>query len=324
MRILITGATGFLGGYLIQECLNQGHSIIAFGRNDKVGQQLQGEKVTFVKGDFTKKEELERAFQMGIDQVVHAGALSTVWGKWQDFYQANVLGTQHVLDLCQKYPVERLVFVSSPSIYAKAENQNLVRENQVPAENHLSYYIESKMMAEKMVIRSSVPYVIIRPRGLFGVGDTSIIPRLLGIHDKIGIPLIHQGQHLVDVTCVENVAYAIRLMLDKEVALGQVYNITNDEPMTFKHLLDLFFKEMAIQGKYISVPKWVMACAAHTIEMTYKLLHIYKEPKLTKYTYYLLTYSQTLSVQKAKSELGYKPIMTIEEGIHHYVKSQKN
>ena len=100
MKILVTGATGFLGKYVIDELLAHDYSIVAFGRNEKIGKALEGERVQFIKGDLSSIEELRQAFQ-SIDAVVHAGALSSAWGPWKAFYQANVVGTQNVLDLCR-------------------------------------------------------------------------------------------------------------------------------------------------------------------------------------------------------------------------------
>ena len=109
MKILVTGATGFLGKYVIEELLDHDYSIVAFGRNEKVGKALESQRVQFVKGDLSSIEELRQAFQE-IDAVVHAGALSTAWGPWKAFFQANVIGTQNVLDLCREYEVKRLVY----------------------------------------------------------------------------------------------------------------------------------------------------------------------------------------------------------------------
>ena len=211
MKILVTGATGFLGKYVIEELLDHDYSIVAFGRNEKVGKALESERVQFVKGDLSASVELRQAFQ-DIDAVVHAGALSTAWGPWKDFYQANVIGTQNVLDLCREYSVRRLVYVSSPSIYAAGKDQLDIKESDAPKENHLNNYIRSKLVSEKLFPNyPDVPSIILRPRGLFGVGDTSILPRVLRLSRKIGIPLIRGGEQLMDMTCVENVALAIRL-----------------------------------------------------------------------------------------------------------------
>ena len=96
MKVLVTGATGFLGKYVLQELVAHGYEVVAFGRNEAVGKALATEKITFVKGNFISYPQIYRALE-GVDAVVHAGALSTVWGTWNDFYQTNVVGTENVL-----------------------------------------------------------------------------------------------------------------------------------------------------------------------------------------------------------------------------------
>ena len=118
-----------------------------------------------------------------------------------------------------------MVYISSPSIYAAARDQLAIKEEAAPQENELNFYIKSKLMAERIVRSySQVSSVILRPRGLFGIGDTSIFPRILRLSQKIGIPLIKNGQQMMDMTCVENVALAVRLALEIPEAQGQVYN----------------------------------------------------------------------------------------------------
>ena len=167
---------------------------------------------------------------------------------------------------------------------------------------------------------SGVPSVIIRPRGLFGVGDTSIIPRLLARNRSTGIPLVNGGRHLTDLICVENVAYALRLALETEAALGQTYNITNSEPQPFADLLAQFFQAAGKKMHTRRVSKRGLWAAANMLETVFRLLNIAKEPPLTRYTACLLTYSQTLNIQKAQRELGYAPRNSIAQGIEHYVR----
>lgn len=325
MKILLTGATGFLGKYVIEELEENNYEIIAFARNEKIGKKLEEKykNTKFYKGDFTNLEDLEKINE-NIDMLIHAGALSTVWGKWENFYKTNVIGTENILKFCRTKKIKKLIYISSPSIYASNKNQILVKEEEAPKENKLNFYIKSKILAEKKIKEySDIPSVILRPRGLFGIGDTSIIPRLLELNKKRGIPLFESGQHQVDITCVENVALAIRLALEKEKAIGKTYNITNDEPQRFKDILDLFFREMGIKGKYKNLNYNLIKIFVIILEKIYKTFRIYKEPILTKYTLYLLRYSQTLSVEKAKNDLDYKPKLSIREGIKKYVEHQR-
>lgn len=332
MKVLVTGATGFLGKYIVEELVEQGYEVAALGRNGKAGKALVREGVDFIPTDFTKMEELEAAFlKAAPDYVVHAGALSSVWGKWQDFYKTNVKATDYVLRLCRNYGVKRLVYISSPSIYAEGRDRLNIKEY-TPEKNNLNYYIRTKLMAERRIAhyrelpahrKPLTETVILRPRGLIGVGDTSIIPRILRIGKKVGVPLIDGGRQLVDVSCVENVALAVRLALERPEAAGQVYNITNGEPRAFVEILDDFFNEMGMTPRYRKVNGALLGIVATFLEGSYRLLGIDKEPMLTRYTYYLLRYSQTLSIEKARRELGYVPKLTIHEGIKQYAEYER-
>ena len=270
-KVLVTGATGFLGKYVVEELSQQGYQVRAFGRNPKAGQSLENSLVTFFQGDLTKQEDLAQACQ-GMDMVVHAGALSTVWGPWEDFYQTNVLGTKYVLDACREAGIQRLVYVSSPSIYAAPRDQLAIKESAAPQENSLNNYISSKLASEKLFKDyPDVPSIILRPRGLFGIGDTSILPLVLKLSQKIGIPCIGDGCQLMDMTCVENVALAIRLALEALQASGEVYNITNGEPRAFKDLIEEPLRGWGYPITYKKVPAPFLSVIASSLEFLYKV-----------------------------------------------------
>ena len=256
--------------------------------------------------------------------VIHAGALSTVWGPWEDFYQTNVLGTKYVLEACREANIERLVYVSSPSIYAAPRDQLGIKESDAPQENRLNNYIRSKLASEKLFKDyPDVSSVILRPRGLFGIGDTSILPRVLNLSQKIGIPLIGDGRQLMDMTCVENVALAIRLALETPQAAGEVYNITNGEPRVFRDLIEETLRGLGYPIRYRKIPAPLVSAISSSLEFIYKNLKLKGEPALTRYTYYLLRYSQTLDISKAERDLGYRPKITISEGIEQYVQDYR-
>lgn len=322
-KVLVTGATGFLGKYVVEELVEHGYQVRAFGRNRAIGQSLVNASVTFIQGDLTNQEDLTKACQE-MDMVVHAGALSTVWGPWEDFYQTNVLGTKYILETCREAKIERLVYVSSPSIYAASRDQLDIKESDAPQENRLNNYIRSKLASEKLFKDyPDVSSVILRPRGLFGIGDTSILPRVLNLSQKIGIPLIGDGRQLMDMTCVENVALAIRLALETPQAAGEVYNITNGEPRAFRNLIEETLRGLGYPIRYRKIPAPLVCAISSSLEFIYKSLKLKGEPALTRYTYYLLRYSQTLDISKAERDLGYRPKITISEGIEQYVQDYR-
>ena len=322
-KVLVTGATGFLGKYLIEELLNNDYEVVAQGRKENVLSDIKEKynaQILKCSLDEIKNVELK------VDYVIHAAALSTVWGKWEDFYNSNVVGTENVIDFCKKNNVKRLVYVSSPSIYsAKCDRLN-IKEEDFDKNNQLNFYIKSKILAENLINSiedDKLEKVIIRPRGLFGIGDTSIIPRLIKANRKIGIPLFNDGKNIVDITCVENVALALRLAIESENAVGRTYNITNGEPREFKNILEELFEQINEPPKYLKINLNLMYGVSSVIEFIYKLFHIYKEPMITKYNICTLGYSQTLNIEKAKKDLNYIPNMILSEGIKKYAENYK-
>lgn len=320
--VLVTGATGFLGGYLIHELTEQGYRILAVGRNLERGRELAGENCTFYPVDFTVKQELEVLFQReSIDYVIHAGALSSAWGTWEDFYQCNVIATGYVAELALQYQVKRLVYLSSPSVYSEKRDRFDIQETDADPDNHLNYYIMTKLQSERLLqefVQKGLYTVILRPRGLIGKGDPSLMPRLMKANQKIGIPLFNQGKNLVDITCVENVAYACCLALTAENVNGEVFNITNGEPSEFRKLLEEFCEASGETAKFRPLPFPLIYGLAGFLEWFYKVFHLKGEPILTRYTVCTLAFSQTLNIEKAEKRLHYIPKLSLLEGIRAY------
>ena len=317
MRVLVTGATGFLGKYIITEFARHHCEIIAFGRNAAVGNALPN--CTFVQGDFTNYQDIHQAAE-GVDVVIHAGALCSVWGKWEDFYNANVLGTQNVLDACLAHSIRKLVYVSSCSIYNCTYDRLDIHEEDYDPRNDLNYYIKTKIMAEELVRsygeQHALSWSIIRPHGIFGIGDTSVMPRLIKVNQKIGIPLFNQGNNLMDIVCAENVA--VSLWLCANSANTGTYNITNGEIVTFRDLVDQVFGQMGLTLKYFAMNFHLAYGITSFIEALYRFLRLSNEPIITKYTLTTVGVSQTLNIDRAREELGYIPQKTLSEGIEAY------
>lgn len=318
-RVLITGATGFLGGYAVREFLAHGFKVFAHGRNTVRLSHLEAQGATAVPGDLARLATTH----LSVDVVVHCAALSTPWGKWPEFEAVNVTGTEQVVQFMERNGVPRLVHVSSPSVYARRGDQLAVTEDQVDPTNRLNNYIRSKIAGEALLTRAHAKgrlaeLVMIRPRGLIGAGDTSVAPRLLSAYHKIGIPVFRGGHNLIDLTAVQNVAYALRLAAHVRRADGQVYNITNGDPQLFKDLLDQLFAVLDLKPKVRAANPTVFYGLAATMEAVCKVLPNRPEPPLTRYSLTTIAYSQTLDISRAKAELGYRPQVTIGQALAEF------
>ncbi|AIY02647.1 hypothetical protein ART_3048 [Arthrobacter sp. PAMC 25486] len=314
--VLITGATGFLGGYAVSEFLAQGYKVVAHGRNPAALERLRGMGATTVAGDLAQLAHMKQP----VDVVVHAAALSSPWGKWGDFKDSNVAGTRHVVSFMERNAVPRLVFVSSPSIYAGRGDKLAIRETRPIRSKPLSSYIRSKIAAEAFLQEAHssgrLPELLtIRPRGIIGAGDPSVAPRLLQAYRKIGVPLFRGGENLVDLTAVENVALALRLAAAAPSANGQVYNITNGQPRPFKELLEILFKKLDLPPRYLKANATVFYGLGALLEGICHVVPGRPEPPLSRYMVSTIAYSQTLDITRARAELGYEPRVDIEQAL---------
>jgi nucleoside-diphosphate-sugar epimerase len=317
MKMLITGGTGFLGKQLALRLKSLGYDVTILGRNQIIGQQLEAQGIKFLTVDLRDKEKIIAACEKQ-DYVFHCGALSSVWGKYQDFYDTNVLGTRYIIQGCQSHHVKRLIYVSTSSVYFDFSHRLNIPEN-TPFPSPVNYYAKSKQIAEQEIsqaAREGLPVISIRPRGIFGIGDTAILPRLIRANDQTGIPLINGGKAYIDVTYVDNVVDALILCQNApDSLLGRFYNITNGEPIYIDILLDKLFNKLQYPLKLKRFSYTKAYGIAVLMELLANTVLLGKEPIFTRYTVGLLTFSQTLDITHAQNELGYKPRINLETGL---------
>ncbi len=325
IKVLVTGAYGLLGSHTVRELIENGYQVRAFGRDpeklSELAKEYNCEQIDTFCGDFCNVSDIDKACE-GMDYVIHCGALLKGWGRRGEYIRTNVDGTRNVLDACAKHKIKRLIHTSSPSAHALRNNLNITEEDQNES-NRLNYYIESKLMAEKLVrSQDKVPYSMIRPRGITGIGDRNMLPVLINVNRQIGIPLFQKGKVLVDLVCAENAAMALRLCMEKDEAVGQAYNITNGEPKLVTELAEEMFTALGTKARYIRLPFMPVYAAAGLLETLWKLFKVYdKAPPLTRINVCTLGRSQIFSIEKARRELGYEPKVSLSEMIKKYAEN---
>ncbi|MCT4640765.1 MAG: NAD-dependent epimerase/dehydratase family protein [Bacteriovoracaceae bacterium] len=322
-KILVTGATGFLGKRICEDLKTQDVKVVAQGRNSTVGSELEKMGHDFKKIDLT--DDLTN-LTIDIDCIIHSAALSSPWAKKRDFVEVNIEGTRKLIESAIQNKVKRFIYISSTSVYFNFKDRYNITETDSVAKRAPSIYTYTKLEAEKIVksYKDKIEIIIIRPRGIFGPGDTTLIPRLLKAHDQGRLPVVGSKDTLVDITYVGNVSHAAILSIDvSRQHTGQIYNITNDEPVKIWELIDFILSSLGRKRIKKKVPFFLVYIIAFISEIICSLPFINKEPALTRYTAGLIAKSQTLSVDKAKQRLGYKPIKNIKEALHETIEWYK-
>ena len=171
MKILITGSTGCLGRNLTNKLLlEEKHQIYATGRNQEIGKILENQGVIFQNADLQDREAIINLCK-DKEIIFHCGALSSPWGKYKDFYEANVLGTKNIIDGCLRHNVGRLIHVSTPSLYFDFTEKYQIAESSI-LPKPVNHYAATKLAAEKLIdqafINHQLPAITIRPRAIFG------------------------------------------------------------------------------------------------------------------------------------------------------------
>lgn len=320
MKILLTGATGFLGFRTLEKLVEQEGvtSIIATGRTMKETHQVLHPKVTYVLGDLSDKAFVE-SITSDVEYVIHAAALSSPWGKYSEFEDANLHSQINLIHSVQRSKLIKYIYISTPSMYFDSNNRTNIRENEALPRKFVNAYAHTKRMAELELVQSGLPYVILRPRALTGRGDTVIMPRIITSFKEGKLKIIGAGKNIVDLTSVANAVDAILLSLKAEgPALNQIYNITNGEPVNLWEKIGFVLQLMDKQLPPKKIPYFIVLTLAQLLEWKSKLTN-WKEPVLTKYGVGVLAKTMTMDISKAKTLLGYHPSVSTDEAIKEFV-----
>jgi nucleoside-diphosphate-sugar epimerase len=319
MKILITGAGGFLGKHLARALINEGHSVSNFSRSQYADLTAIG--VEGITGDLSDFTSLARAVQ-GKDAVFHVASKVGIWGRYQDFYQTNVVGTENVIKACLKSGVQKLVYTSTPSVVFGRSDLCGVDESSPYPEKHECFYAATKAIAEKKILsanNSALATVALRPHLIFGPGDHHLFPRILEQAQKGKLKQVGDGKNLVDVVYVEN-AVAAHLLALKNLTIGspvsgQAYFIGQESPVNLWQFVDKILTGHGLAGvkKKISAKK--AYATGKVLERVYATLKIKRDPPMTGFVALQLSKSHYFSHQKAQRDLGYHPHIGLDEAM---------
>ncbi len=337
MKVLVSGGTGFLGSHLVRFLQSKKVTTVFLGRNHKIGRSLEGGSARFISCALEDKSTFQN-IPKDFTHVVHCAALSSSWGKRQDFERVNVIGTRNFLEVSKQFKLEKFVHISSPSIYVSPKDQLGIREVDPLPKRLINDYASSKKLAEDLVAQAyqidALPVLTLRPQGIFGPGDRAIFPRIIQAAERGRLPRIGDGKALIDLTYVDNVVDAIWLSLNSpQSAEGQAFNITNGEPQPISELLRRVLGSLNLKYREVYLPFWLAYGWGTLAEWSSRRLNssqhpsqklaqkLAQEPALTRYTACIFGKSRVLDISRASRILGYRPQISIDEGVQRFASS---
>lgn len=313
MRILVTGASGFIGGRFARHALEQGLDVRVNGRRAEGVEHLVRRGAQFIAGDLGDPE-LARRLCQGVDAVVHCAGAVGHWGRYQDFHQGNVVVTENVVEACLKEHVRRLVHLSSPSIYFDGRSHRGITENQVPRRFY-DHYASTKFLAEQKVFGAQefgLEVLALRPRFVTGAGDVSIFPRLLQMQRKRRLAIVGNGLNKVDFTSVQNLNEALFSALHVgDEALGQAYNISNGQPQPIWDVINYVMRQMQVPQVTRYRSFGLVYSLAALNEGACLLWPGRPQPTLSRLGMQVMNKDFTLDISRARHLLDYRPTVSL-------------
>lgn len=328
-RVLVTGATGFLGEHAAVHFSSLGMDVVATGRDAKRLKRLEERGVRTMQADLSiggSVRELVRYARA--ECVVHCAAKSAPFGPRREFVAANTRATEHLVSASLEAGTDGFVHISTPSLYCDGRALVRVAEHAPLPGRAINAYAETKRAAERrlrdLCAEASMRFIILRPRAIFGPGDTALFPRLVRALEDGKLPVIGGGDNVVDLTYVDNVVLAIERAMGAledgdSPAHGSVYNITNGEPVPLWDLIQALAERLGLEPPRRRVSRRSARAAAAILETVHRVLRRSGEPLLTRYSVDSLSLDATLDITAARRDLGYEPLISMSEGVERFI-----
>jgi nucleoside-diphosphate-sugar epimerase len=311
----VTGGSGFIGGALIRRLLADGWDVRALARSDAAAAKVRAHGAQDVSGDLDDPAAL-RAGAEGCEYAFHAAAKLGEWGARREFEQGNVAGTENVLRGCHEAGVRRFVHVGTEAALLAGEPLIEVDERAPLRFDSKALYSATKARAEAAVLAAAGPVerVVVRPRLVWGSGDTTILPALVDAVRSGRFAWIAGGRHLTSTTHVDNVVEGLVLGA-RRGASGSVYFVTDGAPVVFREFITRLLATQGVEVPSRSIPRPVAAMVAAASEAAWSALPLPGGPPLTRLAYWLAALETTIDISRARTELGYRPVRTIDSGM---------
>lgn len=320
MKVLVTGAAGFIGGHVVDALAERDNEVRALVRPGGDLSHLQALRdVEIVQGDLTNTESLKSAVQ-GVQQVYNLAAKTGPWGVEEAYRAVNVQGLANLIHLAMDAGVQRIVHTSSVTVYGHHLRDIVTEDHSFHAENNP--YSRSKIAGERLISQlvqeHEAPVVILRPAWVYGPRDVASFCRFVNLVQRGKSFLIGSGKNIVPVVYVKDVAQGLIKAGDAgNEVIGRAYNVADDRPVTQAEYLNTIAD--ALQAPHVSrkFPLCALYLTGRAAEIVWQAMGRRKgaPPPLTTYGVSLLGENQQFSIDRARRELGYTPSFDVTRGV---------
>jgi nucleoside-diphosphate-sugar epimerase len=313
MKVLVTGGTGFIGSHLAKALVAEGHDVRCLVRESSDLQRLHDSGVELVYGDILETNSIDEAL-CGIDIVYHLAGILGQWGIPDETYWAiNVQGTKNMLETSLKHNIKRFIHCSTAGV--TGPTLSISQDESFPY-NPSNIYELTKAKGEKLALQfyrdAGLPVVVIRPEFIYGPGDTHTFGLFKTIQRRVFI-LIDGGKATWHPTYIDDLVQGFQCALSEPRAIGQIYIIAGERYVTIKDLSYIIADSLGVSRPKISIPKNLALVLAYSIQKISGTFGL--DSPLTTSMVKTFCRSSGCSIEKAKNEIGYKPQITLEEGL---------
>ncbi len=329
MRLLVTGASGFIGLALTKALIARGHHVVALNRSapDALNELAQRDQVTLVRGDVADRDAVARATE-DVAGVFHVAAKAGVIGPYRDYYASNVRGTEHVIEAMKARGIDKLVFTSSPSVVHGGADVKGLDESAPYPEHHSAPYPETKAIAERAVLAAdgtvlangkTLRTVALRPHLVWGPGDPNLAPRILDRARKGRLVLVGGGHAMIDATHIDSAVHAHLCAWDvlsgAAACAGKAYFIAQGEPLKVREIIFGMLRAAGLPERAREVPLPVALAMGSIVERVFRWTRPDVEPPLTRFVAEQLGTSHYFDLGAARRDLQYQAPISTEEGL---------
>ena len=287
----------------------------ALARSDAAADRLRSLGAEPVRGDLDDTTAM-RTGADGCEVAFHAAARVGDWGTREEFERGNVQGTANALAACAQAGVRRFVHVGTEAALMAGEPLVDVDETAPLRPDSKVPYSATKARAEQEVLaasREGFETVVVRPRFVWGRGDTSLLPQIVGLVRSGRFAWVGGGRHLTSTTHIDNTVEGLVLGARAGRA-GSAYFVTDGEPVVFREFLSELLATQGVSAPSRSVPAPLAHALAVGGEALWRALPLRGQPPMTRFAYWVSSQQCTIRIKKAREELGYTPLRTIEDG----------